>query len=62
MRHFKDGTHLVDKETESEWKVFSEAITGPLTVEKLKRIRLYPHSKEPWFQLYPQSVYLNKNG
>lgn len=59
---FKDGKHLIDKETESEWNVFGEAIAGPLAGEKLKRVPLYPHFKKPWFQFYPQSVYLNKNG
>lgn len=54
----KDGKHIIDKETGSEWNVFGQVIKGFLNGERLKRVPLYPHFKKPWFQFYPQSVYI----
>ena len=59
--HF-DKNHkdtFIDQETKSTWNLYGEAISGPLRGQKLVMLISYPHFKKPWFDFYPNSLYIS---
>ncbi|WP_019415274.1 DUF3179 domain-containing (seleno)protein [Paenisporosarcina sp. TG20] len=59
--HFEKATQetYTDQETNSTWNLFGEAISGPLKGENLVKLISYPHFKKPWFEFYPNTLFLS---
>lgn len=59
--HF-DKSHkqtFIDQETKSTWNLYGEAVSGPLKGQKLVMLISYPHFKKPWFDFYPNTIYIS---
>lgn len=59
--HFEKATQetYTDQETNSTWNLYGEAISGPLIGENLVTLISYPHLKKPWYEFYPNTLFLS---
>lgn len=51
-----EAQRIVDNETNSEWNIFGEAISGPLTGAALERYDCFQHFWFAWSSTYPQTL------